>query len=191
MTTIKFLGTAIIMATILFTSCKGPQGDIGPAGPKGDTGTTGATGATGPKGDTGATGATGASGSGGGTSTTSNVFYSNWLSVQFTGFDEFSATINAPKITQEILDKGTVLTYAKSNVTGNVIPLPFAALNGTTRTTVVYNLGKVLLGANFNASSQTYRYIIIPAGTSIGAGRKVSIDFSNYEAVKDFYGLKD
>jgi hypothetical protein len=184
--TVKFLSTTIIIITILLTSCKGPQGDIGPAGPKGDTGATGATGPAGPKGDTGATGA-----SGGGSSTASNVFYSNWLSVQFTGFDEFSATITAPKITQEIIDKGTVLTYAKSNITGNVIPLPFAALNGTTRTTVVYNLGKVLLGANFNASSQTYRYIIFPPGTSIGAGRKANVDFSNYEAVKAFYDLKD
>jgi hypothetical protein len=42
--TTKFLGTAIIMVIILFTSCKGPQGDIGPQGEKGAIGATGPTG---------------------------------------------------------------------------------------------------------------------------------------------------
>ena len=175
----------IIIATIIFMdSCKGEKGDIGPSGANGTNGTNGATGPQGPKGDTGASGS-------GGTTTSSNIFYSDWLSVKFSGSGDYSATINAPKITQEIIDKGTVLTYAKSNISGNVIPLPFAALNGTTRTTVVYNLGKVLLGANFDASSQTYRYIIFPPGTGIGLGRKANVDFSNYEAVKTFYDLKD
>ena len=179
----SLLMSLLIGLVFMFNACKGTQGEVGPKGDKGDTG---ATGPQGPKGDTGP------AGSGGGTTTASNVFYSNWISVQFGGSGEnYSATINAPKITQEIIDKGTVVTYAKSNISGNVIPLPFAALNGTTRTTVVYNLGKVLLGANFDASSQTYRYIIFPAGTSIGAGRKANVDFSNYEAVKAYYHLKD
>lgn len=189
-TTIKIFSSAIIMATILLmNACKGPQGDVGPQGPKGDTGATGATGATGPAGPKGDTGATGG---GGGNTTSSNIYYSDWLTVTFVGSsDNYSATINAPKITQEILNKGTVLTYAWSNITGNVIPLPYAAINGTTRTTVVYTLGKVLLGATFDASAQKYRYIIIPPGTNIGSGRKSSVDYSNYEAVKAYFNLND
>jgi hypothetical protein len=187
MKTTRIFAILMVIATIIFMdACKGEKGDIGPSGANGTNGTNGATGAT------GATGAKGDKGdTGGGTTTASNVFYSDWLSVQFTGFSDYTATINAPKITQEILDKGTVLTYAKSNISGNIIPLPFAALNGTIRTTVVYNLGKVLLGATFDGSSQTYRYIIIPGGTSIGSGRKATIDYLDYEAVKVYYGLKD
>jgi hypothetical protein len=213
---IKILGIAIIMASnIMINACKGDIGDVGPAvatgakgetgpagttGPRGETGTAGTNGTNGKDGATGATGAMGATGSRGetgatgaqgpkGDAGTADVFYSNWISVQFIGSTEFAATINAPKITQEILDKGTVLTYAKSNLNGNVIPLPFAALNGTIRTTVVYNLGKVLLGANFNASSQTYRYIIFSPGISIGAGRKKALESMSYEEVKALYNI--
>lgn len=187
-TTIKFITTTFLAGFVLLTACKGPQGDVGPQGEKGSTGATGATGPAGPQGATGATGATGGSG---GTTTLSGVFYSDWLSVQFSGFSEFEAVITAPKITREILDKGTVVTYAKSNISGNVLPLPFAALDGATRTTVTYNLGVVNLRATFNASSQTYRYVIFPPGTSIGNGKKANVDLSDYEAVKKYYNLPD
>lgn len=184
-TTIKLLTTAFLAGFVFLISCKGPQGDVGPQGEKGATGATGPAGPQGPKGDTGA------SGGGGGTTTLSGVFYSDWLSVQFSGFSEFDAVITAPKITREILDKGTVVTYAKSPSSGNIIPLPFAALDGSTRTTVTYNLGVVNLRATFNASNQTYRYVIFPPGTSIGNGKIANIDLSDYGAVKKYYNLPD
>jgi hypothetical protein len=78
------------------------------------------------------------------------------------------------------------ISYNSFSKICNVIPLPFAVLNVTTRTTVVNNLGKVLLGANFDGLSQTHRYIIFPHCIIIGAGRKANVDFTNYEEVKVF-----
>ena len=101
-------------ATMLMTSCK--KGDMGPAGPAG------------PNGPTGATGATGAAGK------DAQVIYSNWMPANFTEIDhtvENSTTsslynyihsIDAPKLTSDIVDKGQVLVYFK-NSQGEVSPV--------------------------------------------------------------------
>lgn len=219
-TTIKSLGTAIIMATLLFTSCKGPQGDIGPAGAAGPTGAAGANGTNGVKGDKGDTGATGATG-------TANVIYGTWQDMNNANFwyrlgsssttgganngggsiNVFSGhgwgcDINAP-ITQDILDKGQVFVYGKfaPSVGDNRVYLLPNTFWGKWYTQVNILLNKIYIQTiydNADTVPTTYsqsgflcvlRYIIIPGG--VAGGRKVNLDYSDYEAVKAYYHLKD
>ena len=174
----KFLSFAILMVMfILLDACKAEKGDVGPIGPAGANGANGATGAV------GGTGATG----------TANVIYSDWISVTFTGsLTSCAGTITAPKLTQEILDKGLVQTYFKNTI-GLVNSLNFYQPNGATPFTLwAYNtVGKINMnGANFNPSSPTYlyRYILVPGG--VGA-RRSAVDYADYEAVKKYYNLPD
>jgi hypothetical protein len=100
-----FLLSIICLSFVLVKCKKGDDGPIGPTGTKGDTGAAGVNGATGAAGAKGATGATG----------TANVIYSDWITpptyTKTTVFGTFNFTydIAASKITQDILDKGTVM----------------------------------------------------------------------------------
>ncbi len=177
MKTTKIFTILIVTATIIFiNACKGEKGDIGPSGANGTNGTNGTTGATGQTGSTGATGATG----------TSNVFYSDWLDLIPNKLPSRESTIIAPKITQNVLDNSDVRVYVK--IGSLVSALPYADLSSWLL------LGKVVIAVAGNSTINTglkVRYIIIPGGTSIGSGRKVSIDYTDYEAVKAYYNLKD
>jgi hypothetical protein len=176
----KILSFAIVMVMfILLDACKGEKGDVGPAGVAGANGANGATGAAGAIGGTGATGATGATG-------TANVIYSDWANVTFTGSGtSWAGKITAPKITQDILDKGLVKAYFKfGNATyeGNYVNTPSGA-------SMYYftTLGLVNIQATF-AANYPWRYIIVPGG--VGA-RRAAVDYSDYEAVKKFYNIPD
>ena len=170
----KFLSFAIVMVMfILLDACKAEKGEAGPAGATGANGTNGATGATGSIGATGATG-------------TANVIYSDWANVTFTGSGtSWSGKITAPKITQDILDKGYVKAYFKFGTDvyeGNYTNVPTAS-------SIYYfsNLGAINMRATFNAT-YPWRYIIIPGG--VGA-RRAAVDYADYEAVKKYYNLPD
>ena len=179
----KFLSFAIIMVMfILLDACKAEKGDVGPAGANGANGTNGAIGATGATGATGSTGATGATGATG----TANVIYSDWATVTFTGSGtSWSGKITAPKITQDILDKGVVRAYFKFGTEvyeGNYTNIPISA-------SMYYSssIGAINMRATFNAT-YLWRYVIIPGG--VGA-RRAAVDYSDYEAVKKHYNLPD
>jgi hypothetical protein len=181
MNTIKriFGMLAVVAALIFMDACKVEKGDVGPIGPAGPTGATGATGAAGAVGAVGATGATGATG-------TANVIYSDWANVTFTGSGtSWSGQIAAPKITQDILDKGLVKTYFKFGTAvyeGNYANTPTGA-------TIYYYLtvGTINIRSTF-AANYPWRYIIIPGG--VGA-RRAAVDYTNYEEVKKYYNLPD
>lgn len=190
---------ALITIGVIFTSCEGPEGPQGPAGAKGDTG------AQGTAGQTGAAGATG----------TANVIYSEWL--DFPTGNHSSSTnfervyvISAPKITQAIVDGGLVYTYVKETG-GWVGTLPYSSLytsGGTSVVGSILNFSSITVGnvvfrqkwqtpgtpaTSFSTSTKPVfasqlRYIIIPGGTK---ARVKGLDYSNYEAVKAYYGLKD
>jgi len=106
---IPYLFTFIV--AVLLASCvkdgavgpTGPAGGNGATGSPGNTGPTGATGPAGPAGPTGAGGATGAMGS------TTNVFYSAWITPATSSGPAWD--IPAPEITQDALDKGLVFVY--------------------------------------------------------------------------------
>jgi hypothetical protein len=187
---------AIAFMTIVLASCGkdgavGPQGPAGPAGPAGTTGVAGPTGATG----------------------TANVIYSAWTTpstytktTQF-GTVEFSANITASKITQDILDNGTVLVFGKLDgytttiwPTNQVAQLPIVInyQSGSTAEidtwSALVTLGNVQIALENNtniygsiSNLHQFRYIIIPGGVqTLG-----SINPKNYNEVKQALHLPD
>ena len=172
---------------LVFTACK--KGDTGPEGPAGPQGNAGP---PGPKGDTGV----------------ANVIYSNWLDVSFdpltTGGGDtvaFDATILAPKLTADVINKGDVKVYFNANIATDpfIWPLPITDLFAFTsilNLNVAFSVGEIYMYSDTDASSFTttqnqkawqFRYIIIPGGRPA----RSAIDWNNYEQVKNYLGLKD
>jgi hypothetical protein len=170
----KLMGLMMLMASVMFLdACKGEKGDIGPAGPAGPAGPTGATGAT------GAAGATG----------TANVIYSAWTNVTFAGSgSNYTGTISAPKLTQDIYDKGAIHVYMKD--VSRIITLPYSQVIGGTSYTIHtrYSVGSIDMIASYGLGTLPIRYVLIPGGVT---ARQAAVDYSDYEAVKKFYNLPD
>lgn len=206
-TTIKLLSTGLLISQIFFSACKGPAGDPGPAGADGKQGLAGIQGVAGATGVPGATG-------------TANVIYGNWINMNVAGYwynlsgvdgnnpaysyqtnHGWGANFAAP-ITQEILDKGTILVYGKyepGNVDKKVYLLPSTTLNNYKMESFasINRIYLALISPETEVLSTTYdtafslnqfRYVIIPGSVN---GRKPAIDYSDYNAVKTFYNLKD
>lgn len=195
----------IMAVAIIFTSC-GKDGAVGPAGPAGAVGPVGPTGSAGTNGTNGATGATGATG-------TANVIYSNWYTpatyTQTTIFGtiNFTADIPATKITQAILDKGSVLVYGKLNgynpviwPTDQVSQLPIAInyMSGTTPNldtwSALCTVGnvRITLTSSINAytnisNAHQFRYIIIPGGVHTLS----VVNLKNYKEVQQALHLNN
>jgi hypothetical protein len=142
---------------ILSQGCqKGSDGAVGATGATGATGAQGATGPQGPAGDTG----------------TANVIYSNWTTVTFTGSGTaWYATINAPEITQGILDSGEVKTYFEFG--SEVFDGDYSNLTTGHSIYQYLTVGSINLTATFDAT-YPWRYIIVPGGVEASmAGRGV------------------
>jgi len=133
MKSLKWISFILAIGIISFTSCK--KGDTGPQGPPGPAGP-------------------------------DSVIYSAWTTLNMNqiingpGDTSYAQTIDAPAITQDILDKGIILTY-----------LAFVDNSGTTNVAnasvyidEVYYPGKIDLSSFFDYSNLKYRYVII-AGT--------------------------
>jgi hypothetical protein len=199
---------AFIAAAVIFVSC-GKDGAVGPAGPAGRTGPTGPAGTNGTAGATGTNGATGSTGATG----TANVIYSDWTTpliytkTTVFGTTHFSAIIPASKITQAVLDNGTVLVYGKLNGYNpviwptdqvSVLPIEITYMNGTTQNidswSGLVTLGNVTidLASSSNAygsiaNAHQFRYVIIPGGVHTLA----HINTKNYNEVRAALHLKD
>ena len=170
-----------VVFTLLMFGCA----DDGPAGPAGPTG------AAGPVGATGATGATG----------TANVIYGSWFkpaSYDMTtifGVKTFTHTEAIPAITQEVLDKGVVLIYAK--LLGYSATLWPVNQVGQLPITLTYSQGAQMQYDNWSANASVgnlkitfvnsvnyyntisaqheFRYVIIPGGVAAAGGRAASV----------------
>jgi hypothetical protein len=175
------LGLVLIAGALTTTSCK--KGDEGPAGPKGD-------------------------------SAIANVYYSAWVQLtddkwqQPTGANYLVAEIAAPKVTADILAKGSIHVYLNYNTAAEpyVLGLPFIGATTATPTvpsvplyvrsvadlgyiTVITNAG---IGLPDGTTGGFYRYILIPGGVKLAARTAgKSIDWNNYSEVKTYLGLKD
>jgi hypothetical protein len=188
---------------MLFASSCGKNGAVGPQGAQGPIGVTGP---TGPTGSTGATGATGSA----------NVIYSAWTTPATYKKDtvfgawHFDANIAATKITQTILDKGTVIVYGKLDgyvtsiwPTAQVAALPIVItyVDGSTDDidtwSALVTLGniKIDLVSSLNAygsisNAHQFRYVIIP-GAALTAAINQHINLKDYNQVKQAFNLKD
>lgn len=178
-------GSLLIAIALFFASCtkEGPAGPAGPAGPQGPAGPTGAIGATGPAG-------------------TANVFYSNWLDVPFTPNEDSSTwtgQITATRLDSSIIQRGDIKVYVNIGTVASptIAPLPLDALAFGLILTPLYQVGRIVLLASDDASTEgvttqktfQYRYILIPGGTS--TGRMATVNWNDYNAVKAYLGLKD
>jgi hypothetical protein len=142
MNTPKFtpLLLCIAVAITLFSCTK--QGPAGPMGQAGFQGQPGVQGPAGPQGDTG----------------TANVIYSSWNN-SFSGNNGIWAI---PELTQNIIDSGLVLVYAKELST--VIALPYSIPQSSYYVVDLISVGQIQLSSSTNLDDFSFSYIIIPGG---------------------------
>lgn len=151
---IRTIQILMLCAAIWLSACtKRPE--IGPQGPVGEQGPPGEPGAKGPSGDPGASG-------------TIKVITSDWLSFPFTGSGRnWTGTINAPEITQEVLDKGTVAVYYFLN-NQFIYKLPYKGTYASTNWVKAnVSLGTITIQSTTNLTVNTkFRYVITPPGNA-------------------------
>ncbi len=169
----------VLSVSAIIISCKkeGPQGPAGAAGPQGATGPQGNPGSTGPQGPIGPQGPVGSA----------NVIYSRWTNGSSwtidgaTGLNYFDIT--TASLTQNILSGGTMQVYwaVLGDTVNHVRHLPFFETIGPDiyYHNPKYSIGKIKIEtSNLSmATSNRYRFILIPGGVVGGRG---TIDFSNY-----------
>jgi Collagen triple helix repeat (20 copies) len=182
-----FAMLAVVAAVIFMDACKAEKGEVGPIGATGAVGAAGAIGATGAKGDKGDTGTTGATGN-------ANVVQISYTSRTHTGSD---LQYNLPTtITKAIFDNSAYFVYV-SNTGGNTYALPgwftggsnsYRTYTANSTTTQSIYIGRVA-GTGSDVFTTT-RILVIPAN-DLRTGRKAAVDYSDYEAVKKYYNLKD
>lgn len=186
-----FAIAGISMSIMLFVASCAKDGEPGATGPAGPQGPPGSSGAAGPSGVPGPPG-------------TANVVYSPWLNVKYEGSDTtgWFATIDAPKLVDSIINKGDVKVFLNigSDSTNDqfIVPLPIRdiIIPGLI-ITPAFQPQLINLVSNYDVSSDSvrgyhyfqYRYILIPGGTA--SGRTVSINWNDYNQVKQYLNLKD
>lgn len=185
MKTVKQITSIFLLTTILFlSSCSGDDGEDGATGPQGEQG---------PQGDQGEQGEIG----------TANVIYSDWIDSEFDnpvtdGFDSFS--IDAPEVTQEILDSGTILVYANSNSnTIYQVPVSFHGILNENYWFRVINTGTISIGVegiginNIGEPflNNVFRYVIIPGGVSASAKSTVNYSKMTYKEIIEHFNIPE
>ena len=181
---LKTLAFVLAVISISATQLSCSKGEIGPQGPQGEQGQRGEKGDRGNDGERGPKGDKRDPG-------TANVIYSDWLSVTFTNSGGvYSGTINAPKLTADILNKGEIAVYERTMIgfpptTATYAKLPYT--NGTTWIRINMEVGKIIIRSN-NASISTYRYVLIPGGVQASAA-STNLDMNDYPAVQQHFDL--
>lgn len=196
----------LLILSLYIISCDGSDGEPGPTGPQGPpgvAGTQGPQGDTGPQGDAGPQGETGSA----------NVIFSEWFTPNawatrnsFNNLRQLYYDQDAPQINEEILNEGVIQVYAKLNgyvgsldLFDKVVQLPFYIIYSPTTEeadqwsyrATVGNL-RIIFENNKNsytsiAVTHQFRYVIIPGAVNA----RLSLDFSDYEAVKQAYKIPD
>lgn len=174
-----FLAVIVFAAALISCSKDGAEGKAGQTGPQGPAGPAGPIGPTGPTGS-------------------ANVIYSNWITSPYGSRDTtIDGTclrirhLDAPSLSTDILNKGTMITYFR---VGSIGPyaLPYTSDAGGATNTInsIYNLQKIFVyrhtfnTCRFNSGiapafpgqpvlvnlpqSLEYRYILIPGAVSGG-----------------------
>jgi hypothetical protein len=190
MKTTRIFGILMVIATIIFMdACKGEKGDIGPSGATG-VGTTGATGAKGDKGDPGTT-----------TTGTNNVIQVTFTKTYVPPKPTLDQIFTFPtEVTSDILNKSATNIYVETgNFPGTWYAVPGAGVSvGGAPADVLRGwvdaparqLGIIRESGTSISNITRTRVVIVPAGTVLN-GRKATVDYTDYEAVKAYYNLKD
>lgn len=201
-----------LIGALLIVSCSAEDGATGPIGPQGEQGEAG------PQGEAGADGADGAQGEQGEPGT-ANVIYSGWIDSEFDNniiTISASFTINAPLITDDIINEGVILVFGRSTpapVTNDTDVFPLPIVFGAARQQSYYfraeQAGELVITVAANEEGEAvgvpffgeYRYILIPgeepAGTTIVIGttgsKQEPLDYSkmSYEEVIEFFNIEE
>ncbi|WP_273568791.1 collagen-like triple helix repeat-containing protein [Maribacter halichondriae] len=185
---IKRFFSFLLVASLIYACTKdGPIGPIGPQGPTGADGLDGLNGATGEKGETGSV----------------NIIYSLWYEADWgiVNDDYAEFFIDAPEITQEIIDTGLVLAYGKTTG-GQFSLLPTTRFNTSTIESYLVAVDepgtlKIMIRETNNQVLGTpelsmFRYVVIPYGMPV-SGKSATIDFSKmtYEEIAAHFDIPD
>ena len=201
----------------LFVSC-GKDGDVGPIGPqgeqgiqgergtdgekgdRGETGPRGATGAKGDKGDTGPRGATGPAGERGATGQrgpkgakgdpgNANVMVYKFPDLHVLANISIDFPIPIPGLNSDF--SGAILGYFQIG-NGVIQALPYKNAEND-RTMEMYRLpGLIGIFSNFTAeSSVNFIFVVIPGELQSTSRTAAPPDFSDYHAVRAYYGVSE
>jgi len=187
------------------TSCKGPEGPAGPIGPAGPQGTAGSQGPAGPAGAQGPAGPAGAAGVNG----NANVQQINYTTRTHNGNDDlFLSFPTSLTVTNASLEQSLVFMYLKQNGTSNGaattfwVPIPGQAASGNGYTFLLLQgagtaAPSIVLRRSLNMrpgpeTFEAIRVLIVPSTGSVnGRLAASSLDYSNYEAVRQHYNLPE
>ena len=147
-------------------------------------------------GEPGAPGATG----------TANVIYSAWLTAPtavaetIDGTAGTSTTINAPELSADILNKGTILVYVSFGSGTYTVPYTSTAGGFANTITAISNLQKIKLfrfrhdgaGTVNLPTTLSWRYILIPGGVAAKTSKTAGPDYAkmSYEQVCAYFNIQ-
>lgn len=176
----SLLSCFLIASTFILINCtkEGPEGPAGPQGPQGNAGVQGPAGPQGPIGISG----------------NANVTQYTYGSQDFTtGFKTLLVTT-----TQDTMDRSAWLVYLWYAPISRWYFVPGLGFAGSTdyRLSMGYSAGKVNIFIDLVGPGEVYanaRVVRIYANSSVSGGRSQlpNIDFSNYEAVRQYYNLEE
>tara|TARA_R110002167_G_scaffold23281_10_gene82743 strand:- start:834 stop:1472 length:639 start_codon:yes stop_codon:yes gene_type:complete len=208
---LKLVSKGFIMAVLLASCSKdvveGPIGPIGPQGEQGVPGQNGEQGAVGPSGEDGVDGMDGMDGMDG-EDGNANVIASDWIPEQFSDTPVPNAAF---QIVDERLSLVTdsmaaILVYAK-DFYGTVNQIPIVISGNKSYVYVLYAESNymVFIASTLNNEAAFFdglthfRYVIIPASVfgksngpdAISELKTAGVDIADYDAVIDYFGLKN
>ncbi len=209
--TLSFL-SIFFLFTLALSSCKGPEGPQGPVGPQGPAGPTGATGATGPSGQTGQTGTPGTPGTTTVVTVTvvqgaTNVIQITYPARAHDGAKDLALSFPASSsLSFDQIEKSLFYVYVKQiTTTPDNFKLPYwYAVPGQTPNGNFYSYyifpGNSGVSAglfirrttNFRLGPEDFdavRVVVVPASLLIGG--RLAVDFTNYDSVRQAFGLRD
>lgn len=159
---------------ITFGSCT-KTGPEGPEGAQGEQGNPGMKGDSGPRGNPGQTG-------------TAEIISSKWVNVNFTKQgDEWLGVINDPDITKMYMDSADANVFIKLKRNDNIYALNYFKVNDFYVTQEV-KVGEINVHSSFDASVDSFRYVLIPAGAPAVA-RKAKSSTIDYDMIGDYFKL--
>lgn len=133
-----------------------------------------------------------------------NVIFSNWITkteADWTGFGstEIKTDFNTTSLTDAVKNQGLVLVYFEYP-NGSIYLLPYVRLEFQQVIDFSFITGKITasvrminMGAITGVADLKFRYILIPASAFGGGNGRMSppVDYKNYNAVCDYYGIKN
>jgi hypothetical protein len=166
--TTKIFGMVVLACGLLFASCE-KKGEIGPAG------------------------ANGANGADGNANVVSSIVTTSaWTNVS----NYWQADFTYPAITSDIVDNGAVFIYIKNGTA--YAQLPFTFFTSSTYSSLIdfeYYLGGFSIYSTdsdlttpANPGTKTFKVVVISASQRMA---NPSVNFHNYNEVKNAFNLKD